>query len=173
MRKCYPNRKIQYRSSTAIAIAFLSFAMSVSTFATEPEHEGAGEHSEEHRKHALGLFVGVTREHSENLETFGIEYSYRVNEKWSVGGVVERADRDKHSTLLIVFAHYWPYKGLYLGPGLGTKDPGDERENTVRGTIGYEFEVGKGWGISPQVNIDWIENHPTEEVFGIVIAKRF
>jgi hypothetical protein len=141
--------------------------------ASELEHEGSIEYSKEHRKHALGPFFGVTREDGENLGTIGIEYSYRVNKKWSVGGVIERADRDKHSTLVIVFAHYWPYKELYFGLGLGRKDPGDERENTLRGTIGYEFEIGKGWGISPQANIDWIENHPTEEVYGIVIAKRF
>jgi len=90
-----------------------------------------------------------------------------------MGGVIERAERDKHSTLAIVFVHLWPYKGLFLGVGAGRKDPGDERENTLRGTIGYEFELGGGWSIAPQANLDVIENEENEEVYGIAIGKRF
>jgi len=74
---------------------------------------------------------------------------------------------------MIAFAHYWPYKELFLGFGVGRKDPGEKRENTLRATLGYEFEFGRGWGIAPQANIDWIENHPREEVYGVVIARRF
>jgi hypothetical protein len=87
--------------------------------------------------------------------------------------VIERAERDMDSTLAIVFVHLWPYKGLFLGIGGGRKDPGDERENTLRGTIGYEFELGGGWSIAPQANLDVIENEENEEVYGIAIGKRF
>ena len=128
---------------------------------------------ESHLKHALAVFAGVTREHGENLETLGIEYSYRINESWSLGGVIERAEREQNSTLVIAFAHFWPYKGLYVGGGIGRKDPGDERENTFRATIGYEFELGGGWAIAPQANLDVIENAENEEVYGIAFGKRF
>jgi hypothetical protein len=128
---------------------------------------------ESHGKHALALFLGVTHEHGENLETIGIEYSYRLNKLWSLGGVIERAEREKDSTLAIAFAHLWPYKGLFLGAGIGQKDPGDKRENVLRGTIGYEFELGRGWSIAPQANLDFIENEENEEVYGIAFGKRF
>ena len=121
----------------------------------------------------MAAFIGVTREHSENRKTLGIEYSYRINKSRSVGGVIERAERDKDSTLAILFVHLWPYKGLFLGVGAGRKDPGDERENTFRGTIGYEFELGGGWSLAPQANLDLIENEENEEVYGIAIGKRF
>jgi hypothetical protein len=128
---------------------------------------------EDHRKHAVAVFAGVTREHGENLDTVGIEYTYRLHERWSVGGVVERADREKNSTLVIAFVHYWPYKGLFVGGGIGRKDPGDERQNTLRATIGYEFELGGGWAIAPQANLDAIEHEENEEVYGIAFGKRF
>lgn len=152
--------------------AVMSLACPFSLLANENEHEES--HAEEaHHKHALGLFLGVTQEGDENLGTLGIEYSYRINHLWSVGGLIERADREKDSTLGIVFVHFWPWKGLFLGGGVGRKDPGEERENTARATVGYEWEFGKGWLINAQVNLDFIEDHDREEVFGIVFGKQF
>jgi hypothetical protein len=70
-----------------------------------------------------------------------------------VRGCYRAGEREEHSTLRIFFVHFWPYKSLYLGGGVGRKDPGDKRQNTFRATVGYEFEFGKGWIISPQVNL--------------------
>lgn len=150
----------------------LSLACSFSLFADENEHQETHT-GEAHHKHSLGLFVGVTREHDENLGTWGIEYSYRINRLWTVGGVIERADREKDSTLGIVFVHLWPWKGLFLGGGIGRKDPADERENTARATVGYEWEFGKGWLINAQANLDFIEDHDREEVYGIAFGRSF
>jgi len=151
------------------AIGILLFAVAGSPVVSAGETGG----EEADAKHALAVFGGVTREESENLETVGVEYAYRINKSWSVGGVIERAVREDNSTLAIVFVHLWPYKGLFLGVGVGRKDPFDERENTVRGTIGYEFELGGGWSIAPQANLDVIENEENEEVYGISVGKRF
>jgi len=146
---------------------------SAAAIADETESQATHGSEESHGKNALAVFAGVTRKHSENLETLGIEYSYRLHKNWSVGGVIERADREKNSTLVIAFAHLWPYKGLYVGAGIGRKDPGDERQNAVRATIGYDFEFAGSWSISPQANVDFIEHEENEEVYGIVFGKRF
>lgn len=146
---------------------------SVGAIADETGSDEAQGGEESHLKHALAVFAGVTREHGENLDTLGIEYSYRLHERWSVGGVVERADREKNSTLVIAFVHFWPYQGLFVGGGIGRKDPGDERQNTFRATIGYEFEFAGSWSISPQANVDFIEHEENEEVYGIVFGRRF
>ena len=153
---------------TKLAVAALCLLFSVIVFASETQNL-----EETHRKHALAVFVGVTNEEGDYLETLGFEYSYRIHKNWSVGGVVERAEREKHSTIVLGFVHLWPYKELFLGFGLGRKDPEEERENTFRATIGYEFELGGGWSIAPQANVDFIENHENEEVYGITIGKRF
>jgi hypothetical protein len=60
---------------------------------------------------------------------------------------------------------------LYPGGGVGRKNPGDKRQNTFRATVGYEFEFGKGWKISPQVNLDFIEDEEREEIYGVVNNK--
>ena len=103
---------------------------SVSAMAAEADTQQTHATEQEHGRHELAVFAGITREHDENLDTFGIEYSYHINSAWSLGGGVERADRKKDSTLAIVFAHWWPYKGLFLGAGVGRKDPGESRERT-------------------------------------------
>jgi hypothetical protein len=127
---------------------------------------------EAHPKNVLAVFVGETREGDHYRETLGFEYAYRLDKNWSLGGVIERTE-EEHSTLVIAFAHFWPYKGLFLGLGVGRKDPGDSRENTLRTTIGYEFELAGGWAIGLQANLDFIESHENEEVYGIAIGKRF
>ena len=151
----------------------LCVLFSAGAIAEEAGNEETHAGEESHHKHALALFAGVTREHGENLDTLGIEYSYRLHENWSVGGVIERADREKNSTLIIAFVHLWPYKELFVGGGIGRKDPGDERQNTLRATIGYEFELRGGWSIAPQANVDFIEHEENEEVYGIAFGKRF
>lgn len=140
----------------------------------------AGEHETEHgvhKKHGLGVFIGVTHveEHGEDeyLETLGIEYGYFVNPRVEVGVVVERAVREDDSTLVIAFVSYRPYKGFFVGAGLGRKDPGPDRENTVRLSIGYDFEIGHDWSLEPQLHWDIIEDTENEEVLGVAIIRRF
>ncbi len=145
------------------------FFMTPVAVASEETH---GE-EEDAYKHLLGLFVGVTREESESLETLGIEYAYRINRHWSIGALAERADREKASTLVLATVTLFPYKRWFIGGGVGRKDPGDERENTVRVSIGYEFEFDGGWGFAPQAAKDFIENEEDEEVYGITFYKLF
>jgi len=138
--------------------------------ASEAGEENHGKHE---YRHDLSVFLGATRAEGENLETAGIEYAYRINENWKVGALVERAVRVSDSTLVIAFASFHPYKGWFIGGGLGRKDPGPDRENTARLSFGYEFEFGGGWLLSPQIHKDFIENEEDEEVFGLAIGRNF
>lgn len=169
------NTRIRFtRSATLLLLVTAALLMlSAGLAANEDAHDEAHEVEEIHHKHSLGIFGGITVEDGENLSTWGVEYTYRINKRWSVGGVIERADREADSTLGIIFAHYFPYKGLYIGGGVGRKDPGDARENTFRASIGYEFELEGGWALNPQINVDFIENHDEEKVYGIAFGKQF
>lgn len=154
----------------------LVFGLSLCTtaaLAAEHDSEEMDGAEEERGKHTLGIFAGATHEEQENHETFGFEYSYRFDPAWTVGATLERADREKSSTLALAFVHWWPYKGWAIGGGIGSKDPGHEKENTFRATIGYEFELRGGWVIAPEFNVDFIENHEQEEVIGIGFGKQF
>jgi hypothetical protein len=155
-------------------IVYVTLFVLFSVYVNASEAPDAELHHDEeaHPKHALAVFVGETREGGTYRETLGVEYSYRIHKNWSIGGVIERT-QEEHSTLVIAFAHLWPYKGLFFGFGVGRKDPGDARENTLRATIGYEFELPGGWAIAPQANLDFIDGHENEEVYGIAIGKIF
>lgn len=162
-----------YNGFKNIIVALCLSMVPMGVIAAELDGDELHGEGEGHGKHALALFAGVTREGGEGHDTLGIEYGYHISTDWSVGAVIERVEREKSSTLVIVFAHWWPYKDLFLGAGLGRKDPGDKRENTLRASIGYEFEFGEGWSIAPQANLDIIEHNESEEVYGIAFGKRF
>ncbi len=134
---------------------------------------GEESHGELEYRHSLSVFLGATRAEGENLETAGIEYGYRLNKNWIVGVLVERAVRVSDSMLVIASASFHPYKGWFIGGGLGRKDPGPDRENTARLSFGYDFEFGGGWLLSPQIHKDFIENEEDEEVFGLAIGRNF
>ena len=124
-------------------------------------------------RHALGIFVGATHAEDEYLETLGIEYGYYINETVELGLLAERAVREDDSTLVIAFAAIHPYRGLILGAGVGRKDPGDNRQNTLRLSLGYEFEVSHHWSFETQLHLDFIENEEDEEVLGVALLRRF
>lgn len=164
---------MKHTCAKLFTVLWLSFS-SIAAIAAESDSAEAHETAVEHLLNKLGMFVGFTYEGGDYHETLGVEYVYRLTPSWSLGGVVERADREKSSTLIIAFAHWFPFKeGLYLGAGFGRKDPGDKRENTFRTTIGYDFEFGNGWVIAPDFNLDFIENNENEPVFGVGIGKHF
>ena len=55
-----------------------------------------------HKKYAIAAFLGGTRADSSNEFTVGVEAGYNINSNWSVGAVLERADREQHSTLFLL-----------------------------------------------------------------------
>lgn len=156
------------RICVALCLSWITATGSAGATEVEASHEEEG-----HRRNALGVFLGATHEEGENRATWGIEYTYRFHPRWSVGGVIERAERDERSTLAVAFVHFFVTEGLFLGSGIGRKDPGEERENTLRLTIGYEFELGGGWSLAPDVTLDVIEGDENEEVVGLTIGRRF
>ncbi len=163
--KSMPGMLIIRVTASALMLAFIGLT---DTLADESESEGG-----EFKRHAIGVFIGVTHEHHEYLETLGIEYGYFVNKSVEVGAVVERAVREDNSTLAIAFVAFRPYRGWFVGAGVGRKDPGEDRENTLRLSIGYDFEVSHDWSVEPQFHLDIIEGEEDEEVLGVAILRRF
>ena len=76
--------RIYSRCFKNIGVALCLSLASIGAIAAESNSEGTHAGEEAHAKHALAVFVGVTREHDENRDTLGIEYSYRINKSWSI-----------------------------------------------------------------------------------------
>ena len=154
--------------SSAINISTLTalFLFSLPGNAQEEEHT--------HAKYAIAAFVGGTHVGDTNEFTLGIEGGLNINSTWSIGAVLERSERSKSSTLILLGIGWHPMgPGLRLQLGAGRKDPSGQTENVVRTGIAYELEMEHNWFIKPYLAIDFISHEENEEVFGMYIGKGF
>ncbi len=132
------------------------------------------ENQHPHKKYAIAAFLGGTRVDSSNEFTVGVEAGYNINSTWSIGAVVERADREQHSTLFLLGLGWHPIgPALRLQLGAGRKDPSGHTETVVRTGVAYEFEMEHDWFIKPYIALDFISHEDNEQVFGIYIGKGF
>lgn len=159
------------------SIRWLCFGISLAAClataqASESGDEAAGEHA--HYRYAVAGFVGATRVHGENQPTFGIEAGMALNREFSIGAVIERADRQRDSTLILAGVGWHPFgPGIRAQFGVGTKDPSGSTEFVFRAGLGWEHELHDGWLVKPYVAYDVISNEKNEGVFGVYIGRMF
>jgi hypothetical protein len=144
----------------------------------QPAHEGNAHEAEAAEHHssrfAVAGFIGATREHGRNEPTLGVEGGFNISETWSVGAVIERADRKRDSTLVLLGVGWHPFgPALRFQFGVGSKDPAGKRETVIRTGIAYEIELRERWFVKPYLALDFIEHAEDEEVLGVYIGKGF
>ena len=140
--------------------------------AQEGAHEAATD--EAHYRYAIAGFIGATRVHGDNEFTLGIEGGVSLNREWSLGVVIERAERERDSTLVLAGVGWHPFgPGLRLQLGVGVKDPSGETETAFRAGLGWEKEIYGGWFVRPYVAYDVIRNEDNEGLFGVYVGKLF
>lgn len=145
---------------------------SATPWAEEGEDGAATEHA--HYRYAVAGFVGATRVQGENEPTLGVEAVVALNREWSIGAVIERADRQRDSTLLLIGAGWHPFgPGLRMQVGVGAKDPSGETEAVVRAGLAWEQEIHERWFVKPYVAYDVISNEKNEGVFGVYVGRLF
>lgn len=138
------------------------------------------------RRNAVEVFVGAVTETAESATGFGIglEYNRRLSSSWSLGvELIEISTTDvSRGWLVVVPAYLHPVGGLELkaGPGIeGSKEQreeGGESETRVefamRFGAGWEFELGKRFTLTPEVNMDVIGGSVTW-VYGLSFGLDF
>jgi hypothetical protein len=133
-----------------------------------------GAEEQHHNKYAVAGFIGATRANGSNELTLGVEGGYNFSEKWSIGAVIERAEREQHSTLFLIGVGWHPLgPELRLQLALGRKDPSGHTETVIRTGIGYELELENSWFIKPYAAVDFISNEDHEPVFGLYVGRGF
>lgn len=147
---------------------FISISGYCIALAADQEEEEVPEN-----RHAIGVFVGATHAHDEYLETLGLEFGYFLSKNLEIGALIERAVREDDSTLVIAWASYRVFGNFSIGAGVGRKDPGPDRQNTLRLFLAYDHEINERWSLEPQFAVDFIEDEENEEVLGIAIVRRF
>jgi len=155
-----------------LGAAALLWTSADGALAQETGHVTGAEH--EHHRYAVAGFIGGTRVDSDNELTLGIEGGLHLNSKWSIGAVLERADRERDSTLVLLGVGWHPIgPALRLQLGLGRKDPRGTTETVLRTGVAYEMEIENGWFVKPYLAIDFIHNEDNEGVFGLYIGRGF
>jgi hypothetical protein len=116
--------------------------------------------------------------HHERGNVLGLEYIRQVTEHWGWGAALEmEAFGDKHDRLgiLVVPVSYFPdeHWRLMAGPGIEFRERGERDHAVLRVGVGYEFELGGHFTLSPEAVIDFVEGGTTVYVLGFALGYGF
>lgn len=133
-------------------------------------------------QHVVGAFVGVTDSKKTTEAAYGLEYEYRFNQTWGVGGVWEKTadgydDGHGHTEDISVkvISAYWHKDYFRLGLGVGQeKVHGDHShtEDLIRASAAYDFHLTPNLGIAPSVAIDRVDGQNIY-VYGAALTYAF
>jgi hypothetical protein len=167
------------RRRCLLAVCLLVFlsAITPSQAAEGEEHASSEAHASDSGAHSfhknvVGAFVGMTHAgHRETEAAIGLEYSRRINEHFSIGGVAEYTGGDADLWVAVLpFGWHLGHWKLFVAPGV--EDGHHGKEELIRLGVEYAFELGDGWEIAPQVNVDFVDSDDVW-VFGFVFARGF
>ena len=122
--------------------------------------------------HEVAIFLGLTsEEHHDDEETIGLDYEYRLGDRFGLGGLVDYAGGELDTTVAAISVTAHPTEALYLLVAPSYEFHGGDSEFLVRAGAGYHFRAG-GVSIGPMVAIDFVDGEEIT-VFGITIGKEF
>ena len=155
-----------------LMMALLVLLVPVKIPAEEVGH-GSNEKELENR-HGIELFLGNTHEDGEDGFSVGLSYEYRLSQLFGIGGIVESASGVLREWVLAVPLFLHPYKGWRFLVAPGVDIPEDEGDNEFLFRVGaaYEFEIGEKWAITPEFNVDFVDNSEVF-VYGLSFGYKF
>ena len=129
-----------------------------------------GEH--ELHKNVFGVFAGIASAgRREKGFALGLEYQRRINESFGIGAVAEYTFDDADFWVFAIpFVYYKNAWKFYVAPGI--EKSSHCTEGLVRLGTEYAIQIGGGWEISPQLNIDFVDGEDVW-VLGAFFAKGF
>ena len=127
--------------------------------------------------HFPGVFAGYTNASDETHFTYGLEYEYKINPTWGLGGVYEKIDDAHHGdgvTVTVAALFYHPLNNLRFGVGVGKEKIGGAHPHTedlYRLTASYEYHFGD-FGLEPTLAVDFIDGEKAY-VLGVALVRPF
>ncbi|MHC4619579.1 MAG: hypothetical protein ACYTEQ_17675 [Planctomycetota bacterium] len=136
---------------------------------SEPSHIWG--HNGNHRHH-LAFFLGNTQDGGKHGISTGVDYEYRLDEQFGIGGLLEYAGGDFDALVLglPLFWHPWEPWRFVVAPGLEIKS--SHTEFFIRTGVGYDFKLGGGWSLMPVFNVDWLGGSE-HLVYGLNLGYHF
>ncbi|MFK7914403.1 MAG: hypothetical protein AB8B93_10855 [Pseudomonadales bacterium] len=157
-----------------LALAILLTGLPLhSALANEDTHHQT--HSGAHRHH-LSVLTGSTRflmseGSDEDAFTVGIDYEYRINQRYGAGFVAEYAVDPLDATSLLGALDVHLVQGLVLQLGLGVEFVEGTSNELARMGFLYEFEFD-AFTLSPQLHYD-ATSEEDSIVFGLAVGVNF
>ena len=123
--------------------------------------------------HHLSLIVGATEKSGKWAEAVGIEYLYRLQTRWPVGGWYEHSfgDLDLESLGVLANLRVTDHLAFLLGAG-SERDLFDETEYLGRLGASYEFHMGSAT-VAPIGWVDFAENGKELYFLGFTVGAAF
>lgn len=164
-----------------MAVAFALSLSAVSSIAMEPEEAAAEQVPEEElTRQSIGIFVGLgtelEREEHDNETSIAlaIEYAYHLNSRWVVGAVIETlGGATVRDVVVLAVGSYHLTPELYFALGAGAESTETSTDFIVRLGVGYIFEIGDGYEITPAFNLDLVESGRVTLVYGAAVGRSF
>lgn len=104
----------------------------------------------------------------------GVEYEYRFDPKWGIGGLIEGLGKDtlRDSVVAVPVSFHpgGPWR-LFFGPGYEFTEKHDKA--LLRVGAGYEFHIGGHWTLSPEIVGDFISGGAVTLLGGVAIGYEF
>ena len=125
------------------------------------------------RPHHLSLIVGGTEKSGKWAETVGIEYTYRLNQRWSLGAWYEQSfgDFDLESLGALANLYATDHVALLLGAG-AERNLFDESKYLARLGVSYQFHIGAAT-VAPVGWVDLIEDGKELYFLGLTLGTGF
>lgn len=127
--------------------------------------------------HFPGVFVGYTKAAEETHFTYGVEYEYKFNQSWGLGGAYEKIDDAHHEdgvTVTVAGLFYHPTNTIRFGVAVGKEKIGGAHPHTedlYRLSASYDFHIGD-FGLAPTLAVDFIDGEKAY-VFGVALIRPF
>ncbi|MDC0302536.1 hypothetical protein OAL23_00065 [bacterium] len=126
-----------------------------------------------HPHHLSFLPAWTFSEDGEGAFTVGIDYEYRVDSFWGIGGVLEYAFEPFDTTTILAVADLHIHKGLVIQTGPGFVVEEEKELLTYRIGLLYEFELPNNLSFSPQVHYDIIDEVEDEWIVAFAFGWSF
>jgi hypothetical protein len=139
----------------AIALV-MSLVMSLA-LAAPAAAQDSDSHASSGRNH-ISIILGGTEKGDKTATTYGIEYTYRLNDRWALGGWYEESTGTFELNSLGMVGSFYVTRNFPLILGLGTeRELFGENKYLLRAGLQYQFHAGP-ISISPTAWMDFVED---------------
>lgn len=155
----------------------LALGLMLAASARADDHPFVIESPDGFERHHAGIFLGGATRFDDRAEdetdlAIGVEYEFRMNRAFGVGGIIEGIPTSGVRDLVLATPLTWhPAEGFKLSVAPGLEFHADDTDFLIRFGVGYDFRVGR-FTIGPDLSLD-LTHHSRTLVYGVLAGIEF